>query len=88
MNKHKCDAALAALAAAAPRAVSGCICFLTKVVNDPAFDPGVMNVALRGLRGAGLSVMPLLPHNRKRNRRRVNRSAYDRKSGPLQLTTA
>ena len=56
MNKQKCEAALAAIAAAAPEAVSGCIRFLTRVVNDPDCDPGVMEVALRGLRGAGLSV--------------------------------
>ena len=56
MNKQKCNVALAAIAAAAPRAVSGCIRLLTEVVSNPDCDPGFIKTALRGLRGAGVSV--------------------------------
>jgi len=56
MNKQKCNAELVVMAAAGPQAVSGCIRLLTEVVNTPDCDLGTIDTALRGLRGAGVSV--------------------------------
>jgi len=56
MNKRKCDVALAAMAAVAPRKVSGCIRALAGAVDNRACKSSMIVDALQSLRNAGVSV--------------------------------
>ncbi len=56
MNKQKCDAALAAMAAVAPRNVSGFVRALAGAVDNRACNSGMIVDALQSLRNAGVSV--------------------------------
>ena len=56
MNKRKCDVAMAAMAAVAPRNVSGCIRALAAAVDNRAQRSSIMVDALQALRCAGVFV--------------------------------
>ena len=56
MNKRKCDEALAAMAAVAPRKVSAYIRNLASAVDHKAYRSTFLVNALQSLRNAGVSV--------------------------------